>query len=104
MTDDGRLQVSDNKRFLVHADGTPFFYLGDTAWELFHRLDRGEAVHYLRTRAEQQFTVIQAVVLAEYAGLTEPNRYGHLPLKDNDLAQRISSMWITLSIKRQRMG
>ena len=34
-----RLQVSDNRRFLVTADGRPFFWLGDTAWELFHRLD-----------------------------------------------------------------
>jgi hypothetical protein len=37
-----RLRVSDNRRFLVKADDSPFFYLGDTAWELFHRLDRAE--------------------------------------------------------------
>src|SRR5829696_3180637 len=35
-----RLKVSENRRFLVKEDGSPFFYLGDTAWELFHRLDR----------------------------------------------------------------
>jgi hypothetical protein len=28
-----QLKVSENKRFLVAADGKPFFYLGDTAWE-----------------------------------------------------------------------
>ncbi|MBZ0255609.1 DUF4038 domain-containing protein, partial [bacterium] len=39
----GPLHVSENQRFLVHQDGTPFFYLGDTAWELFHRLTREEA-------------------------------------------------------------
>lgn len=38
-----RLKVSDDKRFLVTADGKPFFYLGDTAWELFHRLTREDA-------------------------------------------------------------
>jgi hypothetical protein len=38
----GPLRVSDNRRFLVHADRTPFFYLGDTAWELFHRLNKQE--------------------------------------------------------------
>ena len=37
------LKVSDNRRFLVHEDGSPFFYLGDTAWELFHRLTLDEA-------------------------------------------------------------
>lgn len=79
-----RLRVSDNRRFLVAADGSPFFYLGDTAWELFHRLTREEAEHYLTTRARQGFTVIQAVALAEFDGLNTPNRYGEQPLLEND--------------------
>ncbi|HVK11357.1 MAG TPA: glycoside hydrolase family 140 protein [Gemmataceae bacterium] len=79
-----RLKVSDNKRFLVTADGKPFFYLGDTAWELFHRLTREDADRYLKDRAARGFTVIQAVVLAEFDGLRAPNAYGHTPLADND--------------------
>jgi hypothetical protein len=82
-----RLQVSENRRFLVYEDGRPFFYLGDTAWELFHRLDREEAEAYLQDRAAKRFTVIQAVVLAEREGLTVPNPYGHLPLRENDPTQ-----------------
>ena len=82
-----RLKVSENKRFLVTADGQPFFWLGDTAWELFHRLSRDEAERYLKNRAERRFTVIQAVALAELDGLGEPNANGHLPLKNNDPAQ-----------------
>ena len=78
------LRVSDDRRWLTHSDGRPFFYLGDTAWELFHRLDREETDLYLRDRAAKGFTVIQAVVLAELDGLRTPNRYGHLPLIDND--------------------
>jgi len=81
------LRVSDNRRFLTYADGRPFFYLGDTAWELFHRLNREEADEYLQDRAAKQFTVIQAVVLAERDGLRAPNPYGHLPLRDNDPTQ-----------------
>jgi hypothetical protein len=79
-----RLKVSENKRFLVSADGKPFFYLGDTAWELFHRLTREEAEKYLKDRAAKGYTVIQAVVLAELDGLKDPNPYGHTPLADND--------------------
>src|SRR5688500_14111851 len=71
-----RLQVSDNKRFLITADGSPFFYLGDTAWELFHRLDREQADRYLQDRAAKGFTVIQAVALAELQGHSDPNAYG----------------------------
>lgn len=82
-----KLRVSDNRRFLVKEDGKPFFYQGDTAWELFHRLDRADTLHYLRTRAAQGFTVIQAVALAEFRGLDEPNREGHLPLWDQNPAR-----------------
>jgi len=78
------LQVSANRRYLVKPDGTPFFYLGDTCWELLHRATRGDANLLLKTRADQQFTVIQAVVLAEFEGLTAPNAYGAVPLKDLD--------------------
>lgn len=46
-----RLKVSDDHHFLVTEVGRPFFYLGDTAWELFHRLNREEAERYLRNRA-----------------------------------------------------
>jgi hypothetical protein len=80
----GPLRVSRDGRHLVHADGTPFFWLGDTAWELFHRLTREEAELYLDDRQRKGFTVIQAVVLAEFDGLTAPNAYGDLPLVGND--------------------
>jgi hypothetical protein len=83
----GRLKISDNKRFLVKADGAPFFWLGDTGWELFHRLTREEADRYLKNRAGKGFTVIQAVALAEFDGLNTPNAYGHRPLVDHDPAK-----------------
>ncbi|MDH6305239.1 hypothetical protein M2463_002244 [Parabacteroides sp. PH5-13] len=78
----GKLQVSENGRYLQHKDGTPFFYLGDTAWELFHRLNEQEVETYLENRRAKGFTVIQAVILAELDGLNVPNRYGDTPLKD----------------------
>jgi hypothetical protein len=78
------LKLSTDQRFIVKEDGSPFFYLGDTAWELFHRLNREEATRYLENRAEKGFTVIQAVVLAELDGLNTPNPYGEKPLINND--------------------
>ncbi len=83
----GKLEVSENERFLQHDDGTPFFYLGDTAWELFHRLDREEADKYLENRRQKGINVIQAVVLAELDGLNQPNPYNQTPLIDNDPAK-----------------
>ncbi len=80
----GPLRVSADGHFLQYADGRPFFWLGDTAWELFHRLDRDEADLYIADRAAKGYTVIQAVALAEMDGLGTPNAYGHLPLVDRD--------------------
>ncbi|MHB8521072.1 MAG: glycoside hydrolase family 140 protein [Limisphaerales bacterium] len=79
-----RLKVSDDHHFLVTETGRPFFYLGDTAWELFHRLNREEAERYLRNRATKQFTVIQAVAMAELNGLHDPNAYGDAPIENDD--------------------
>lgn len=79
-----RLKVSPDGRYLVREDGKPFFWMGDTAWELFHRLNCEEASHYLSDRAAKGFTVIQAVVLAQIGGLDVPNANGHLPLIGKD--------------------
>ena len=80
----GKLKVSDNKRFLVFEDGTPFYYLGDTVWESFHRLNKAETEKYLENRRAKGFTVIQAVALSELDGLNTPNAEGNKPLIDND--------------------
>jgi len=80
----GRLKVSENKRFLVYEDGMPFYYLGDTGWELFHRLNKQETEKYLENRRAKGFTVIQAVALAELDGLNTPNAEGNRPLIGND--------------------
>ncbi|MEM6803337.1 MAG: glycoside hydrolase family 140 protein [Bacteroidota bacterium] len=79
-----KLKVSANQRYLVTENGKPFFWMADTAWELFHRCTKEEALLYLRKRASQGFNVIQAVALAELDGLQYPNPEGELPLMDLD--------------------
>ncbi|HZJ57545.1 MAG TPA: glycoside hydrolase family 140 protein [Clostridia bacterium] len=77
------LRVSESKRFLTKEDGTPFFWLGDTAWELFHKLNREDADHYLKVRSQQGFNVVQAVALSEFDGIRTGNIYGRKPLLKN---------------------
>ena len=45
--DNWQLSVSANNRYLQHADGKPFFWLGDTGWLLPHKLSRQEICQYL---------------------------------------------------------
>lgn len=79
--------VSSSGHSLEYEDGRPFFWLGDTAWELFHRLKIEEIIEYLDNRKAKGFNVIQCVILAELDGIRIPNRYGDLPLIDEDPTQ-----------------
>ncbi len=58
----GPIQVSETGTHFQHADGTPFFWLGDTAWNGVIRGDDRDWQTYLQTRAKQKFTVIQCVL------------------------------------------
>lgn len=77
--DNGRLVVSDNHRFLQFANGTPFFYLGDTGWLLPEKLNREEAAYYLERCAAAGFNVVQVQVVN---GVPAINAYGQMALDD----------------------
>ena len=75
------LQVSENRRFLQYKDGSPFFWLGDTAWLLFQKLNREEARIYLQDRYEKGFNVIQVMIIHD---LPDTNFYGDPAFIDRD--------------------
>ncbi|GMQ30310.1 glycoside hydrolase family 140 protein [Algoriphagus confluentis] len=79
---DGPIQIHSSQRYLMTSEGEPFFWMADTAWELFHRLDEKQATSYLDIRQKQGFNVVQAVVLAELDGIHTPNANGDLPFSD----------------------
>lgn len=61
--DNGRLKVSDNHRYLIHENGTPFFWLGNTAWLISERLTRDDVEFYLTKEREAGYNVEQIQVL-----------------------------------------
>jgi len=76
----GPLKITADGHFFSYEDGTPFFWLGDTAWELFNRLRKEEIIQYLDNRKKKGFNVIQAVILANTDRPMTANQYGHTPL------------------------
>lgn len=54
-------RVSDDGRYLVDAQGEPFFWQGDTEWELLYALSAQDAKALLHARRAQGFTVVQAM-------------------------------------------
>lgn len=80
----GPLRVSSNHRFLETAKGKPFFWLGDTGWLMFQKLDRAETETYLENRRARGYNVIQAMVL--HSG-QDKNFYGASALTAKDPAK-----------------
>ena len=55
----GPIEIMENGRYFC-CGGEPFFWLGDTAWLLFHKLTLEETYRYLRSRRELGYNVILA--------------------------------------------
>lgn len=68
----GSLRVAFDRLHLEHADGTPFFWLSDTAWNGVLRAQAGDWTRYLQSRREQQFTAIQFVATQWRGSTTDP--------------------------------
>jgi len=83
----GSIRVSSDRRYLEHADKTPFFWLGDTWWMgLCHRLHWPDEFKQLTAdRKEKGFNVIQIV-----AGL-----YPDMPPFDSRGANEAGFPWET---------
>jgi hypothetical protein len=60
------IKISGNGRYFVNADGRPFFWQGDTEWELFHLFSVADAKELLLDRRNQGFNVIQVMVTGVY--------------------------------------
>jgi hypothetical protein len=70
----------------VKADGTPFFWLGDTAWSIFNHPQPADVDVYLADRAAKGFTIIQGVIaLWDYNNRRNPD--GQLPFLNGDLGR-----------------
>ncbi len=75
----GKLQVSEEGRYLRHENGKPFFWLGETGWLLPQRTDREEAEYYLERCRQAGYNVVQVQVLNSVPSV---NAYGQLSHPD----------------------
>ena len=75
--ENGKLKVSDNKRFLQHENGKPFFWLGETAWLLPSRSNRDEVDYFMAETRKNGYNVLQISTLHNIPSM---NVYGHLAL------------------------
>jgi hypothetical protein len=78
------VQVSANRQGFVEGEA-PFFWLGDTQWELLRGFTLAEAREIIRSRAEIGFTTIQVMLTGVGEG-TRPNHAGEAPWQEGNPA------------------
>jgi hypothetical protein len=78
------LQVSENGRFIQKDNGDPFFWLGDTGWLLFTKLNKEDAEAYFDNRSAKGFNVLQVSAIHM---LDAKNVYGDSALINKNLAK-----------------
>ncbi|MFH6993977.1 glycoside hydrolase family 140 protein [Flavobacterium sp. FlaQc-48] len=79
-----QLKVSKNQHYFVTGDEKPFFWLGDTGWLTFGKLDRAGIDKYFKDRKEKGFNVVQVMVLHT---LNVTNVYGDMALISEDVSK-----------------
>src|SRR5579863_909354 len=80
------IRISANGRYFTDEDEHPFFWLGDTAWELFRCFTLEDARAILERRKAQGFTVLQ-VMLTGVGDGSAPDLAGQTPWLDHDPAR-----------------
>jgi hypothetical protein len=81
-----QLKVSPDQRGFVDENGKPFFWMGETGWLLFSKLNREEAIQYLDNRKAKGFNVIQVMVLHTVGAV---NVYGDSALINKNVSKPV---------------
>jgi hypothetical protein len=106
----GFLKVSDSRRYLSFADGSPYLWIGDTAWAAPHRATHEEWETYVADRAAKHFSLVQVGVTGiPLRGSTAPDwvgpagdRNGEKPFRDEDCREWNPRYWQAFEQKIQR--
>jgi hypothetical protein len=96
----GFLKVSENRRHLTYGDGTPFLWIGDTAWAVPHRATDEEWVAYVADRTAKHFTLLQVASAPAWAGPSD--RRGETPFTDKTCSRWNPVYWQSFEQKIQR--
>lgn len=84
-------RVSDDHRYLAHADGKPFLWMGDTAWVGPLKSTEADWKTYLADRVTKHFTVVQIGPAPWWAG--KQDAAGDLPFIGDGISQPNPAFW-----------
>lgn len=97
----GFLKVGEGRRHLAWGDGTPYLWMGDTAWAVPQRASDEEWEQYLADRVAKRFSLIQVAAAPPGWAGTEDRR-GEKPFVDDAQGRWNPAYWRAFERKIQR--
>lgn len=97
----GYLKLSDDRRYLVHHNGEPFFWMADTAWMAPIKATYAQWVDYVGRRKRKNFNVIQVNIISGFSSLKK-DALGNKPFTGSGTRFRMNpAFWRELDKKVQ---
>lgn len=87
----GYLWVKPGQRYLSHMDGTPFLWIGDTAWAAPMNATFEQWQAYVQDRKDKRFTVLQVFCASDWAGTKDA--LGNPPFLGEGLSKWNPAYW-----------
>ena len=87
----GYLQVEPGRRYLSHADGTPFLWIGGTPWAAPMNASFEHWRAYVQDRRDKRFTALQIFCASDWAG--EKDVLGNPPFLGEGLSRWNPAYW-----------
>ncbi|MDX2111221.1 MAG: DUF4038 domain-containing protein [Verrucomicrobiota bacterium] len=89
----GFIQSSADGRYLAHADGTPFLWIGDTVWRATNAATPAQWSAYVKNREALGYSVIQIAPICAWDNTSHANLEGELPFHDQDYSRLNPDYW-----------
>ncbi len=96
----GLLRISASRRYLTYHDGTPFLWMGDTAWVAPLKAAMADWRTYIDDRAAKHFTVVQCSPASSWSGVATDTD-GNPPFLGAGLERWNPSYWQGFEAKVQ---
>jgi hypothetical protein len=99
-------RVHSGGHYFEYEDGSPFFYLADTAWLLFGKLKEEEIRKLFDDRAAKGFNAVQACVFRDLHTPNTANAYGEKPFATHEdmMAVRMNPKWIDYVVRMTKVA
>lgn len=89
----GFLKISNDGRYIIHDDGTPFLWMGDTCWTASTSVNQSDWQTYINNRIAKHFTLAQVLCSVYAHFMRTQDTSGNAPFVGEGITRWNPSFW-----------